>query len=378
MIYQENKEVIKVIISGGGTGGHVFPAIAIANAVKIRMPDSDILFIGATGRMEMEKVPAAGYPIIGLWISGLQRRLTWKNLTFPLKVISSLIKADNIIRRFKPDIVIGVGGYASGPTLRAAVRKKIPTLIQEQNSYPGITNKLLGKKVNKICVAYDGMERFFPKNKIVFTGNPVRQDILVISNKREEALSKFGLAANKKVILVIGGSLGAGTINKSVMDCVRKGITEKGCQLLWQTGKFYFQNILANPEISTYRDVHVVPFIDRMDLAYAIADIVVSRAGAIAISELCIAGKPSILIPSPNVAEDHQTKNARALENKGSAIMIKDVEAEELLFTTLTRLIEDENLQIKLHENISLLAIPDAADRIAEEALQLTAKYSTN
>jgi UDP-N-acetylglucosamine--N-acetylmuramyl-(pentapeptide) pyrophosphoryl-undecaprenol N-acetylglucosamine transferase len=367
--------VIRVIISGGGTGGHVYPAIAIANAIKGKAADSDILFIGAKGRMEMEKVPAAGYPIYGLWISGLQRRFTWKNLSFPLKVIHSLIKAGQIIRRFNPDIVIGVGGYASGPTLRAAVRKKIPTLIQEQNSYPGITNKLLGKKVTKICVAYDGMERFFPKNKILFTGNPVRQDIFTTRNKKKEGLAFFGLREDRKVILVLGGSLGAGTINRSVLDCVRNGITEKGCQVLWQTGKYYFENTIANPEISNNPDVHILAFIDRMDMAYGCADIVISRAGAIAISELCIAGKPSILIPSPNVAEDHQTKNARALESKGSAIMIKDPEAVKLLFQTLIRLLGDKNLQLQLQENISRLAIPDAADKIADEALQLTGKY---
>jgi len=365
-----------VIISGGGTGGHVFPAIAIANAIRGKVPDSEILFIGANGKLEMEKVPAAGYPIHGLWISGLQRRLTWKNLSFPLKVIFSLMKASQIINRFKPDIVIGVGGYASGPTLRAAIRKKIPTLIQEQNSYPGITNKLLGKKVTKICVAYEGMERFFPKNKILFTGNPVRQDILSIRNKRKDGLLNFGLKEDKKVILILGGSLGAGTINRSVLNCVRKGITEKGCQILWQTGKFYFDNTIANLEISTNPDVHVVAFIDRMDLAYASADIVISRAGAIAISELCIAGKPVLLIPSPNVAEDHQTKNAQALERTGSAIMIKDWEAEERLFQKLNELLEDQHLQKLLHENISRLAIPDAADRIADEALQMTTNYS--
>lgn len=370
--------MIKVIISGGGTGGHVFPAIAIAHAIKRKVPDSDILFIGAKGKMEMEKVPAAGYTIYGLRISGLQRRLTWKNLSFPLKVIFSLMKANQIIRRFKPDIVIGVGGYASGPALRAAVRNKIPTLIQEQNSYAGITNKLLGKKVSKICVAYDGMERFFPKDKILLTGNPVRQDILFIQNKRTEGLLHFGLKEDKKVILIIGGSLGAGTINRSVLNCVRKGITEKGCQLIWQTGKFYFENILTKPEVSNNPDVHVLAFIDRMDMAYASADIVISRAGAIAISELCIAGKPSILIPSPNVAEDHQTKNARALESKGSALMIKDTDAEELLFQTLIRLSGDEKLQSQLHENILRLAIPDAADKIADEALHLTGKYQPN
>ena len=368
--------MIRVIISGGGTGGHVFPAIAIANAIKAKVPEAEILFIGAMGKMEMEKVPAAGYAIHGLWISGLQRRLTRKNLSFPFKVIASLYKASKIIGHFKPDIVIGVGGYASGPTLRAAVRKKIPTLIQEQNSYPGITNKLLGKNVSKICVAYEGMERFFPKNKILVTGNPVRQDILSLRDKREDGLLLFGLQHDKKVILILGGSLGAGTINRSALQCLKKGLAGKGCQILLQTGKFYYENTIANPEISGNPDVHALAFIDRMDLAYACADIVISRAGAIAISELCITGKPSILIPSPNVSEDHQTKNAQALVNKGSAIMIKDSEAEEMLFQTLSDLLNNEKLQHLLHENIARLGVPDAADKIAEEALRLTGKYS--
>jgi UDP-N-acetylglucosamine--N-acetylmuramyl-(pentapeptide) pyrophosphoryl-undecaprenol N-acetylglucosamine transferase len=368
--------MIKVIISGGGTGGHVFPAIAIANAIKARVADADILFIGAKGKMEMEKVPAAGYPIHGLWISGLQRRLTWKNLGFPFKVISSLITAGKIISSFKPDVVIGVGGYASGPTLRTAVRKKIPTLIQEQNSFPGITNKLLAKKVNKICVAYDGMERFFPKEKILFTGNPVRQDIFNTGNKRKEGLAYFGLQPGKKVILILGGSLGAGTINRSALNCLKNGITTRGFQLLWQTGRYYFDNIMANNEASGNADVRIQAFIDRMDLAYASADIVISRAGAIAISELCIAGKPAILIPSPNVAEDHQAKNAKSLESKGAAIMIPDAEAEGSVFPALIRLSGDEKLRNSLQDNILKLAMPDAADRIAVEALQLTGKYS--
>jgi len=363
--------MIKIIISGGGTGGHIFPAIAIANAIKAKDTSADILFVGARGRMEMEKVPSAGYPIEGLWISGLQRRLTLKNLAFPFKVIASLAKASNIISSFKPDVVIGVGGYASGPTLRVAVRKKIPTLIQEQNSYPGITNKLLANKVKKICVAYDGMEKFFPAYKLLLTGNPVRQDILSTGGKKEEGIGYFGLKHDKTTILVIGGSLGAGTINESILNCIRHDLTGKGVQLIWQTGKYYFDRIKEIGDVTGNADVHVMPFIDRMDLAFACADIVISRAGAIAISELCIVGKPVILIPSPNVTEDHQTKNAQALESKEAAIMVRDKEAVEQLFTTLTRLINNESLQNTLRQNIVRLAIPDAADKIADEVLKL-------
>ncbi len=369
--------MLKVIISGGGTGGHVFPAIAIANAIKSKIPDADILFIGAKDKLEMEKVPAAGYQIEGLRISGLQRRLTIKNLSFPYKVISSLVKARRIIKSFKPDVVIGVGGYASGPTLRAATSKGVPTLIQEQNSYPGITNKLLGNKVNKICVAYDGMERFFPKSKIVFTGNPVRQDILITEGKRKEGQSHFHLTPDKTTLLVLGGSLGAGTINKSIQRCIHAGITARGVQVIWQTGKYYYENLAANKDYSDKADVHLYGFIDRMDLAYASADIVISRAGAIAISELCLAGKPAILIPSPNVAEDHQTKNANALVRNGAALMLKDGESEEKITDLLFDLFDNKELQDKLRGNISGMAVPDAADRIAFEAIQL-ATYKEN
>jgi UDP-N-acetylglucosamine--N-acetylmuramyl-(pentapeptide) pyrophosphoryl-undecaprenol N-acetylglucosamine transferase len=364
----------KIIISGGGTGGHVFPAIAIANAVKAKEPGAEILFIGAKDKLEMVKVPQAGYPIEGLWISGLQRRLTLKNLSFPLKIVSSLWKARGIISKFGPDVVAGVGGYASGPTLRAAAAKKIPTLIQEQNSYPGITNKLLATKVDRICVAYEGMERFFPKDKILFTGNPVRQDILTLENKRKEGFSHFVLKEGKTVLLVLGGSLGAGTINKSMLRCITEGITGRGIQVIWQTGKYYYDGIVSRPEVSGESEVHVHAFIDRMDLAYASADLIVSRAGAIAISELCVAGKPSILVPSPNVAEDHQTKNARALETKNAAIMIRDAEAEGRLFETLIGLLGDPGRQAALRIGIRSLAVPDAADRIAEEIFKLKRK----
>jgi UDP-N-acetylglucosamine--N-acetylmuramyl-(pentapeptide) pyrophosphoryl-undecaprenol N-acetylglucosamine transferase len=368
----------RIIISGGGTGGHVFPAIAIANAIKLREPGSEILFIGAKGRLEMEKVPAAGYRIEGLNIRGLQRRLTLKNLSFPFKVISSMIRAKQVIRKFKPDVVVGVGGYASGPTLKAAARNKIPTVIQEQNSYPGITNKLLAKKADKICVAYEGMERFFRKEKVIITGNPVRQDILALDGKKGKALQHFSLKEGKITILVLGGSLGSGTINRSIQQCIEEKITDHGVQLLWQTGKHYFESITANPATGKAPDVHVLGFIDRMDLAYAAADIVISRAGAIAISELCIAGRPVILIPSPNVAEDHQTKNAEALVKKQAAILLKDSEAVVTLYGLVTNLIADKDLQSKLSKNIAGMAIPDAADRIAAETLSLVKNIDTH
>jgi UDP-N-acetylglucosamine--N-acetylmuramyl-(pentapeptide) pyrophosphoryl-undecaprenol N-acetylglucosamine transferase len=360
----------RIIISGGGTGGHIFPAIAIANALKATGPGIEILFIGAKGRMEMEKVPAAGYDIRGLWISGLQRRITWKNLSFPLKVVTSLIQADRLISDFKPDAVVGVGGYASGPTLRVAVRKKIPTLIQEQNSYPGITNKLLGGKVDKICVAYEGMERFFPSGKIILTGNPVRQDIITPANKNE-ALEHFHLDKNKKVVLIIGGSLGAGTINKSVLHHLYHQDADDNYQLLWQTGNYHYDQIKSNPDIRDKQDIYIHPFIDRMDLAYAAADIIVSRAGAIAISELCIVGKPVILVPSPNVAEDHQTKNAEALVGKSAALMLKDKDSVENLFSLVRNVAAHAELQNSLSRNIKTMALPEASRVIAEETLKL-------
>ncbi len=363
----------RIIISGGGTGGHIFPAIAIANALKSREPDIDILFIGAKGRMEMEKVPAAGYKIQGLWISGLQRRVTLKNLSFPFKVITSLVMADRILAKFRPDAVVGVGGYASGPTLRIAVRRNIPTLIQEQNSYPGITNKLLGGNVDRICVAYEGMERFFPAGKIILTGNPVRQDIITPGNKTE-SLEHFHLEKDKKVVLIIGGSLGSGTINKSVLHHLYHQDEQDNFQLLWQTGKYHYKLIQSNEKILNRKDIHIHPFIDRMDLAYTAADIIVSRAGAIAISELCIIGKPVILIPSPNVAEDHQTKNAEALVRKSAALILKDNDAVENLFNLLRSLAENDELQDDLSRNIKTMALPDASVVIAEETMKLIRK----
>jgi len=366
--------MVKVIISGGGTGGHVFPAIAIANALKARIRDIDILFIGATGRLEMDKVPAAGYRIEGLTVSGFHRRLTWKNLVFPFKLLGSLLKARSIIRRFRPDVVVGVGGYASGPTLRMATRYGIPTLIQEQNSFPGVTNRLLSTRADTICVAYEGLEKYFPKNKLVLTGNPIRQDLVHLNNLKDEAIRHFGLQGNSKVVLVIGGSLGAGTINKAIQAWIGKGTIHPEIQLLWQTGKYYYNTIIkelpAVPKNGMQQPV-IVPFIDRMDLAYAAASLIVSRAGAIAISELCLVGKPAILIPSLNVAEDHQTRNAMALADRKAALMVKDSDAAATLEKAILELMANEKLQEELSRNIRSMAIPDAADRIVDEVVRL-------
>ena len=361
---------LKVIISGGGTGGHIFPAIAIANALKLAYNDVDILFVGAEGRMEMEKVPAAGYKIEGLWISGLQRKLTLSNLSFPFKVISSLLKAKRILKRFQPDVVIGTGGYASGPMLRVAAGAGVPTLIQEQNSYPGITNKLLAKKVSKICVAYEGMERFFPKEKILLTGNPVRQDILSLEGKKERGIEFFGLDANKRTLLVIGGSLGARTINESIAGMLDL-LAENNIQLVWQTGKAYFPQ--AQEAVKKYegKGIKAFDFITKMDLAYAVADAVVSRAGASSVSELCLVKKASILVPSPNVAEDHQTKNAMALVDHNAAVLVKDIESREKLGNEVISLMKDEMKMRKLEENIARLAFHDSAKVIANEVLRL-------
>ncbi|MCK9421256.1 MAG: UDP-N-acetylglucosamine--N-acetylmuramyl-(pentapeptide) pyrophosphoryl-undecaprenol N-acetylglucosamine transferase [Bacteroidales bacterium] len=411
----------RVIISGGGTGGHVFPAIAIANALKAKIKDINILFIGAIGRMEMEKVPAAGYRIEGLNISGFQRRLTLKNLGFPFKLMASLIKARSVISRFRPDVVIGVGGYASGPTLRIAASKNIPCLIQEQNSYPGVTNRLLASKVQKICVAYEGMEKFFPGEKIIITGNPIRQDLLNLAGKENEARTYFGIKEKTKVVLVLGGSLGAATINQAMLKFVRESseVNQTKIQLLWQTGKFYFESIckemldagcwmldkVSNSEVSeslqspliqkwdfvichpspdiqhpvsSIQHLVLLPFIDRMDLAYSVSDLIISRAGAIAISELCVVAKPTILIPSPNVAEDHQTKNALALVGQKAALMIRDQEAIEKLGTMITRVMENQALQISLKMHMAPLGIPDAAEKIADEAVKLIPRFSLN
>ncbi len=362
---------LKIIISGGGTGGHIFPAIAIANALKSRQPDTEILFVGAQGRMEMEKVPRAGYPIEGLWISGFQRKLSLPNLLFPVKLVSSMLKARQIIRRFKPDVAVGVGGYASGPLLEMATRMGIPALIQEQNSYAGATNRLLAKKVQKICVAYEGMERYFPKEKIVRTGNPVRSDLVSIVASREEALQHFALDANKKTLLVFGGSLGARTLNQAMAASADWLRQRTDIQILWQCGSLYYEQF-KHCETAQLPNVRIQAFIDRMDLAYQMTDVAIGRAGALTVSELCLVGIPSILVPSPNVAEDHQTKNALALVQKDAAILIKDAEAAAQLIPKALELLDDEALRQKLALNIKQLAKPNAADEIAEEVIQLT------
>jgi UDP-N-acetylglucosamine--N-acetylmuramyl-(pentapeptide) pyrophosphoryl-undecaprenol N-acetylglucosamine transferase len=361
---------LKVIISGGGTGGHIFPAIAIANAIKEKNANTEFLFVGAKGRMEMEKVPAAGYKIIGLNISGLQRKLTLKNLSFPFKVIRSLIEAKKILKQFKPNIAIGVGGYASGPMLWAAVNNKIPSIIQEQNSYPGITNKLLAKRVDKICVAYPGLEKYFPKNKIIITGNPVRKEVINIEGKKKKAIEFFGLNETSQTVLVIGGSLGARTINLSILNSL-ESFKDNNIQLLWQTGKLFINT--ATETIKKYPQCtfKTFDFINRMDYAYAAADIIISRAGAISVSELCLIKKPCILIPSPNVAEDHQTKNAMALVEKNAAILIKDVFAEKELCSTIINTLSDTKLCGQLSENISKMGMIDSAKIIAEEAIKI-------
>lgn len=360
------KQSINIIISGGGTGGHIYPAIAIANELKLRYPEAKFLFVGAKDKMEMEKVPQAGYEIKGLWISGIQRKLTLKNLSFPFKLLSSLWKANRIINKFKPDIAIGTGGFASGPTLMMASRKGIPTLIQEQNSFPGITNKLLSKKANKICVAYDHLERFFPTDKIIKTGNPVRQDLLSIHHKTQEANEFFSLDKNKTTILVLGGSLGARRINQLIEEQL-SFFKEQEVQLVWQCGKLYFEEYQKYNQVE---NVQVYQFVNRMDLAYAAADVIISRAGASSVSELCIVGKPTVFIPSPNVAEDHQTKNAQSIANKHGAILIKENELETfpIVFETL---LKDKGKRQSLSENIKALALPNATSHIVNEIEKL-------
>ena len=367
---QELNKNIKVIISGGGTGGHVYPAIAIANALKKINPEISILFVGAIGKMEMQKVPAAGYTIEGLWISGFQRKLTMRNFGVPFKIIASMLKSWRILNKFKPNVVVGVGGYASGPMLKLSALKSIPTLIQEQNSFPGITNRMLSKKANKICVAYPGMEKFFQKEKIILTGNPVRQDIAELQNKKVEALKYFNLSSEKKVLLILGGSLGAKRINETVRHSLNV-FAENNVQVIWQTGKIYFDQLKVEAESMYDKGIRVFDFIEKMDFAYTAADLVISRAGAISISEICAAAKPAILIPSPNVAEDHQTKNAMMLEQNNAAVLVKDNEVPEKLDTTVLSLITDEVKMKTLSENIKKLAIMDSAERIAKEIIQL-------
>lgn len=364
-------ENIRVLISGGGTGGHIFPAISIANAVKNRFPQAEILFIGAEGRMEMTKVPAAGYRIEGLDIQGLDRKRLHRNIAVLWKYFKSLRKAKTLIKNFRPDIAVGVGGYASAPTLRKAASMRIPTLIQEQNSYAGVTNKHLADKASKICVAYEGMERFFPSSKIVLTGNPVRQDLVSEGITKEEAYQYFGLRSDKKTILVVGGSLGSRTINRSIAKHLNK-LDGKDIQILWQCGGYYINQMTEELAKSKYKDkVRLYDFINRMDYAYKIADLVISRAGAGAISELCLLGKPTILVPSPNVAEDHQTKNARALEKRNAAVVINDKEAEPILLPTAVNLVENEDRLKEMSENISQLAQKNSSDRIVDEIIKI-------
>jgi UDP-N-acetylglucosamine--N-acetylmuramyl-(pentapeptide) pyrophosphoryl-undecaprenol N-acetylglucosamine transferase len=371
---QKNRSVKKakrIIISGGGTGGHIFPAIAIANALKKLNPATEILFVGASGRMEMEKVPAAGYEIIGLDIQGIQRKSILKNLMFPVKLLGSVRKAVKIIKDFKPDACVGVGGYASGPLLYAAGVMGIPTLIQEQNSYAGITNKWLGKKAKKICVAFDGMEKFFPAERIIKTGNPIRKESVDISGKQMQALELYKLSSRKKTILITGGSLGAGTLNKSVMAGLDK-IIKADVQVIWQTGKFYYKSIKELLGDNIHPNICVVEFLNRMDLAFAAADVIISRAGAGTIAELCVIKKPVILVPSPNVAEDHQTKNALALRTEDAAIFVADRDAEVKLVDKALELLNDKSLQKKLSDNIGKLAMPNADEIIAKEVIQIT------
>ncbi|WP_461451016.1 undecaprenyldiphospho-muramoylpentapeptide beta-N-acetylglucosaminyltransferase [Mucilaginibacter sp.] len=361
----------KIIISGGGTGGHIFPAIAIANALKKLDPNTEILFVGALGRMEMEKVPAAGYEIIGLDIQGIQRGSIVKNLKFPFKLIGSVFKSLKIIKDFKPNAVVGVGGYASAPLLYAASIKGIPYLIQEQNSYAGITNKWLGKKAAKICVAFDGMDKFFPAKNIIKTGNPIRRESVDIAGKRTVALESFKLSNDKKTILVTGGSLGARTLNNSVLGSLDK-IIAADVQLIWQTGKFYYKPIIEKLGEDYNPNIRIMEFVTHMDMAYAAADLIVSRAGAGTIAELCVVKKPVILVPSPNVAEDHQTKNALALVNDKAAIFIADKDAEATLIYKAIQLLNDTDEKKILSDNISKLALPDADEVIAKEVMKIT------
>lgn len=366
-----NEKNMKVIISGGGTGGHIFPAISIAKKIEKIMPKAEILFVGAEGRMEMEKVPANGYKIIGLPVAGMKRGFSLKNINVLIKLLKSLKMAKKIINNFKPDVVIGVGGYASGPVLYQATKLGYPTVIQEQNSFAGLTNKILSKRVDKICVAYDGMEKYFPESKIVLTGNPIREEIINLKPTRQEGIEKFNLNSNLKTVLVIGGSLGARTINLSVSNSLNM-LNQYNIQIIWQTGKSYFNT--AKMQSLGYKNVRVHEFIYDMDLAYATADMIISRAGAITISELCQLGKPAILIPSPNVAEDHQTKNALALVNKEAAVMITDEEAIGSLMVKALEILTDEQKMKDLSANIKKLAIPNATDLIVKEVLSIIKK----
>ena len=361
---------MKIIIAGGGTGGHVFPAIAIANAVKAKDPSADILFVGAQGKLEMEKVPVAGYKIIGLWISGIQRKFTIKNFLFPFKLIHSVLKSKQIVKEFQPDVVIGVGGYASGPILRAANEVGIPTVLQEQNSFAGITNKILARKASAICVAYEGMEKFFPADKIKLTGNPLRSDVTLISDKRKKALEYFGLDPDKKTLAILGGSGGALTLNEAMGGAYDFLSHQTNVQVIWQCGRYYYDRF-KTCKVVELDQVEIIPFTDRMDYIYACADVIIARSGALTVSELCLIGKPVILVPSPNVAEDHQTKNAMSLVEKNAALLVKDVDARNILIEKSIALLNNERLCISLSTEIKKLAKPNASDDIADIIIKL-------
>ena len=380
-----NGEAPRIIISGGGTGGHIFPAVSIANAIKELRPDAEILFVGAEGRMEMQRVPDAGYKIIGLPVAGFDRKRLWKNFAVIIKLLRSQLKARRILKEFHPQVAVGVGGYASGPTLKVAGMMGVPTLIQEQNSYAGVTNKLLAQKACKICVAYDGMEKFFPADKIIMTGNPVRQNLLANKQSREAAVTSFGFNPEKKTILILGGSLGARTINQTLIAALDTIKAYGDIQFIWQTGKIYIQQVkdaittttgeaVRNPRISAITNLYVTDFIKDMASAYAAADLVISRAGAGSISEFCLLNKPVILVPSPNVAEDHQTKNALALVDKEAAIYVKDADAMKHLIPVALETVADAQKLKTLSENIAKLALPDSATIIAKEVLKLIDK----
>ena len=369
------KENIRIIISGGGTGGHIFPAVSIANAIKELHPEAEILFVGAEGRMEMHRVPAAGYPIKGLPVAGFDRKNLLKNIPVLIKLFKSQRMARKIVKDFRPHAAVGVGGYASGPTLKVAGSMGIPTLLQEQNSYAGVTNKLLAKQAKKICVAYEGMERFFDKDKIILTGNPVRQGLLNPTTTREEAIASFGLNPEKRTVLILGGSLGARTINQCIMNSLDK-VKNSGVQFIWQTGKIYIEEARAAvARAGELPMLHVTDFISDMAIAYSAADLVISRAGAGSISEFCLLQKPVILVPSPNVAEDHQTKNALALVNKNAALYVKDADAQDLLLDKAIETVNQPGLLKNLSKNIAELAFTDSANVIAKEVLKLAEKY---
>ena len=361
----------RIIISGGGTGGHIFPALSIANELKSRDSGNRILFVGATGRMEMDKIPAAGYKIIGLPIRGFNRKNLISNLGTIIKILQSVSKAKDIIEEFRPDVAVGVGGYASGPLLRVAGKKGIPTLLQEQNSYAGVTNRMLAKRAKKICVAYPGMEKYFPADKIVLTGNPVRKDFMSIKNKSSEGLEYFSIRSGIKVLLITGGSLGAATINRSIMDNIMLLSENRDLEVIWQTGKIYYDDVKSFLEEIHHTNLKIFEFIERMDLAYSVADAIISRAGAGTISELCIVGKPVILVPSPNVAEDHQTKNAMALVSRNAGMMVSDSEAVKKLIPEAIGLLNNGDKMNQLATNIKTMAISDSSEKIVDEIYKL-------